>query len=86
MDIIISPRAERELKKIGKMDQIALIKKIRSLTSPSIEAEKLQGYIHIFRVRVGIYRIVFRKIKEEIYIILIGHRKEIYQKVKQLLG
>jgi mRNA interferase RelE/StbE len=75
MNITISSRAEKELRKIGKMDQIALAKKIRSLASTDI-----------FRVRIGIYRIVFRKTKEEIYIILIGHRKDIYQKVKQLLG
>lgn len=86
MNITISPRAEKELRKIGKMDQIALAKKIRALTSPESGEEKLKGYVAIFRVRVGTYRIVFRKTKDEIYIILIGHRKEIYQKVKQLLG
>jgi len=85
MDIIISPRAEKELKRIGKIDQIALVNKIGNLSSSQLINEKLKGYTNIFRVRVGNYRIVYRKLKNEIYIILIGHRKDIYQKVQQLL-
>lgn len=86
MKVIISPRAEKELKKISKINQIAIAKKIRSLVEPEIlKEEKLSGFKFIFRIRVGGYRIVYRKTKEEVYIVLIGHRKEIYRLVNQLL-
>jgi len=60
------------------------VRKIRLLTSPSSNEEKLKGLKNIYRVRVGNYRIVFRRTKEEIFIVLIGHRKEIYQLVNRL--
>jgi mRNA interferase RelE/StbE len=84
MKILIAKRAEKYLKKIPKIDQIAIVRKIRLLTSPSSNEEKLKGLKNIYRVRVGDYRIVFRKTKEEIFIVLIGHRKEIYQLVNRL--
>ncbi|HUD19189.1 MAG TPA: type II toxin-antitoxin system RelE/ParE family toxin [Patescibacteria group bacterium] len=87
MNILISPRAEKELKKLHKFDQIAVVQKIRSLrlSTPHGE-ERLTGYPHIFRVRVGNYRIVYRKTRDDIYIILIRHRKDVYKKLTDLLG
>lgn len=86
MKIIVSPRAEKQLKKASKIDQIALARKIRSLKKTvSYQEEKLSGFKNVFRIRIGNYRIVYRKTAKEIYIILIGHRKEIYNLLKQLL-
>jgi len=80
MKIIISPRAEKELKKIPKIDQIAIARKIRLLKQPSVvlNEEKLSGFKNIFRVRIGQHRIVYRKTIKEIYIVLIDHRKDTY--------
>ncbi len=85
MKITISPRAEKELKKLSKINQLAVANKIRSLVSFNItNEEKLSGYKNIYRVRVGDYRIVFRKNPSEAYIVLIGHRKDIYDLLKRL--
>lgn len=86
MKIILSPRAEKELKKLPKIDQIALVRKIRLLreTANAREEEKLPGYSNIFRVRVGDFRLVYKKTSQEIYIVLIGHRKDIYDLVRRL--
>ena len=86
MKIIISPRAEKELKKISKIDQIVVARKIRSIknTSSLPKREKIKGCKNVFRIRVGQYRIVYRKKVGEIYIILIGHRKDIYRMLRQL--
>lgn len=87
MKITISPRAEKELKKITKIDQIAIVRKIRLLNKSSsiLNEEKLSGFKNIFRIRIGQYRIVYRKTIGELYIILIGHRKDIYHLIIQLL-
>lgn len=86
MKITISARAEKELRKLSKINQIAIAAKIRSFaTTEIINEEKLSGYKNIYRVRVGDYRIVFKKIPSEIYIVLIGHRKDIYDLLKRLL-
>ncbi|OGK08984.1 hypothetical protein A2767_02310 [Candidatus Roizmanbacteria bacterium RIFCSPHIGHO2_01_FULL_35_10] len=86
MKVTISPEAEKGLKKISKIYQITITKKIRSLINVEIlNEEKLSGFKDIFRVRVGEYRIVYRKTNQEIYIVLIRHRKDVYRLVNQLL-
>ena len=89
MKVIISPRAEKKLRHLSKIDQIAIANKIRSIKNISAEVfgeEKLSGFKNIFRVRIGNYRIVYKKTIGNIYIVLIGHRRDIYQLVKQLFG
>lgn len=87
MTITISPRSEKQLRKIPKFDQIAIAQKIRKppLSRASGE-EKLSGFASIYRVGVGNYRIVYRKLNNAFYIILIGHRRDIYKALKELLG
>jgi len=88
MKAILSPRAEKQLKKLSKLGQIVIAKKIRSIRDNHLikKEEKLKGYQKIFRARVADYRIVYRKTKENIYIVLIAHRRDIYKLLKRLLG
>lgn len=86
MNMMISDRAEKALRRLPKFDQIAAAEKIRSLARlPIPNEEKLSGFSHIYRVRVGDYRIVYRRTTDEIYIILIGHRRDVYRMVSELL-
>ena len=86
MRIIFSTQAEKELRRLPKLDQIAISQKIRMLENISLVGEeKLKGYKNIFRARVGDYRIVYRRKIEEIYIVLIGYRKDIYRILDKLL-
>lgn len=87
MKIIISSRAEKELRKLPKFDQIAITQKIRSFGIPPIlNEEKLSGYPHVYRVRVGNYRIVYKKASEYISVVLIRNRRDVYRMLKELLG
>ncbi len=87
MKITILSRAEKELRKIPKFDQIAIAAKIRSLPEPSLAGEeKLAGFSHAYRVRVGHYRIVYKRMKDEIIVILIRHRKDVYRMLTEILG
>jgi len=87
MRVVLSPRAEKQLKKLPKIAQIAAANKIRSIRDNDITVneEKLGGYKNIYRVRIGDYRIVYRKMVGELYIVLIHHRKDVYRIVNQLL-
>lgn len=87
MKAILSPRAEKQLKRLPKVDQIAVVKKIRAIRDKKTVTgeQKLKDFKNIFRVRVGDLRIVYRKTRREVYIILIRHRKDVYRLVKQLL-
>ena len=87
MKITLSPLAEKQLRKISKIDQIAVAEKLRSIrkSSPPAVSEKLRGYRNIFRIRVGDYRIVYRVFPNRYYIILIHHRRDVYKLLSQLL-
>lgn len=86
MKITILPGAEKELRKLPKFDQIAIAQKVRSLPNPSVAGEeKLAGYAHVYRVRVGNYRIVYKKTRDTLIIVLIRHRKDIYRMLQKLL-
>lgn len=87
MNIILSPLSEKQLKKLPKFDQIAVAEKIRLFKEDlSLDEERIKGYKNIFRVRVGDYRIVYQKSATSYYIILIRHRKDVYEFLKRLLG
>lgn len=87
MKIVLSPLAEKQLRKLSKIDQIAVAEKIRAIgdSSSGIIGERLKGYRDIFRVRVGDYRLVYRRFSDRYYIILIHHRKDVYQLLSRLL-
>jgi len=85
MKIIISPRAKKQLKSIGRAAQVILVKKIGELTIFQIKEEKLSGYRNMYRVRVGDYRLIYQKTSVEIYVILVGHRREVYRLLRGLL-
>ncbi len=85
MKVILSSRAKKQLKSVSRTAQIILVKKIRELAVLIINEEKLSGYQNMYRVRVGNYRIVYKRTKTEIFIVLIGHRKEIYRLLRELL-
>lgn len=87
MKIILSPRAEKQLRKLPKFDALAVAQKIRNLPQlDTSNAEKLSGFPNIYRVRVGNYRIVYKKSTISFFIILIRHRRDVYRLVKELLG
>jgi len=88
MKVVVSPQAERHLRKLSKIDQIILARKITGLSQNTHQpqTEKLKGYKDTFRVRVGDYRVVYRRFSDRIYIILIGHRRDIYELLNQLIN
>ena len=88
MQVVITPKAKSNLKKLNKVSQILIIERLKKLEVgiPTIGVEKLVGYKNAFRIRVGNYRVVYRIIDRKIYVVLIGHRKDVYEKLKRLFG
>ena len=86
MEVIVTPQAKKLIKKLPKITQIAVVEKLKKLGVDTIGGViKLAGYKDAFRVRVGTYRIVYRILNRKIYIVLVGHRKEIYKILDRLL-
>lgn len=87
MNIILTPKAEKQLEHLSKMDQLAVARKIRSFSSSKTipDSKKLKKEKNAYRARVRDIRIVYTKSRKTIYIVLIGHRKDIYKVVNRLL-
>ncbi|MBM3231951.1 type II toxin-antitoxin system RelE/ParE family toxin [Candidatus Pacearchaeota archaeon] len=73
-------RALLELRKMDKLLAIRIIKKIKELEDDpfSKDIKRLKGQTS-FRLRIGDYRVLFELFEEEIKILKIGHRKNIYE-------
>ncbi len=81
MKVIFSPLAEKQLKKFPKIAQILIAKKVRQIRDQNVitSVEVLAGYKGMYRIRIGDYRLIFRRYPNKIYFILVGHRREIYK-------
>ncbi|OGB84060.1 hypothetical protein A3F66_06085 [candidate division TM6 bacterium RIFCSPHIGHO2_12_FULL_32_22] len=87
--IVIHKKSEKFLDTIPIEDQKKCIKKIDSLTNDNyktLNIKKLKSYKNLYRISVDMYRIIFYPDNKElkIFIVLIGPRKHIYNKLKNL--
>jgi len=80
--VVLTKSAEKELSQIPKAYIENILKHLQELIHiprPN-ECKKLKGYENIYRIRIGIYQIVYRIEDKILYIevIKIGHRKDVY--------
>jgi len=81
--ILIKPSARRELEGLDNTTLQRVDKAIISLAeNPHPRGSKKLSGIPLYRVRVGTYRILFEvnDAKEQITIVSIGHRRDIYRR------
>lgn len=73
--------ALRDLEKIEVLLRKRIIKKIEQFAESESfhEIKKIHGAEKVYRLRVGDYRILFEIVQDEIIILKIGHRKNIYE-------
>jgi mRNA interferase RelE/StbE len=80
--ILIKPSAVKDIENIPRKDRIRIIQKIQGLAdSPRPQGcEKLIGE-NRYRIRQGVYRIVYSVSDRELHIIVVkvGHRREVYK-------
>lgn len=79
----ISRTAERQLRKLPAEDRRRVARAMLALGEephPS-GSRKLTGYDDVFRIRAGVYRIIYSVTGRRLVIIIlkIGHRKDIYR-------
>jgi len=82
--IVFSKSAEKSLRSLDKSTQKKVLEKIRQLQSNSqnLDIKKLKSRYQLYRLRIGTYRVIYSLEHERviIYIITVGHRKEIYER------
>ena len=81
--VVINKSAQKDLDKIPNKYYVSVTEHLLSLQHNPFQdgVKKLQGYENIYRLRVGVYRIIYQIIKKELVVtvIKIAHRKEVYK-------
>jgi mRNA interferase RelE/StbE len=81
--IEISRTAERQLKKLPRIDQERVVKTILALANDPFPkgSRRLSGYHDVFRVRTGRYRVLYSVEKSKLIVIIlkVGYRKDVYR-------
>ena len=81
--IEVSASAERQLRKLEPGDRAVVVEVIRglSLNPRPRGSRKLRGYDDVFRIRKGVFRIIYSIEKDRLLVIIlkIGHRKDVYR-------
>jgi mRNA interferase RelE/StbE len=80
--LIYTRRANRDIKRLDELIKLRIKKQLEFLSkSPLTYAEKLtNSAIGDYRFRVGDYRIIFDIDENNIIILRVGHRREIYRR------
>ena len=81
--IEVSATAERQIKKLGREDQIRVVRAVQALANeprPS-GCRKLQGYDDVYRIRIGRYRALYSIDGRRIIITVlkVAHRRDVYR-------
>jgi len=83
MIIKFSKKADKDLSNIDKQNIKRIIQKLKAFTSgESADVILLKGYVNLYRLKVGDYRVIFEFINDEIkiiHILRIQHRSEVYK-------
>ena len=82
--IEVSATAEKQIRKLDRSDQIRVLRAIQALSKeprPPPGTRKLRGYADVFRVRIGVYRIIYSLEQDRLLIIILkaGHRRDVYR-------
>ena len=81
--IEVSATAERQIRKLGKADQLRVLRAIQALALDPYPAgaRKLHGYQDVFRVRAGTFRVLYSVAARVLIVIVlkVGNRKDVYR-------
>ena len=75
----------RDLKNLDKTEAKRIIDKLeRELKKDPDSGEQLKGkFSGLSRLRVGDYRVIYTRTKDGVLVLLISHRKDVYQKLER---
>ena len=81
--IIFSKSAEKFLDTLDKSTKNRILQKVKELrtNSDTLDIKKLKSSYGLYRLRVGNHRVIYALKYDRIviYVVAIGHRKDIYQ-------
>jgi mRNA interferase RelE/StbE len=86
--VLLAPSARRSVKKIPPRDRERILLALAILRDNPRPpgAVKLSGEENAWRVRVGVYRILYRIRDDilEVMVVKVGHRREVYRRLEDI--
>ena len=80
MSLEFKPRAEKDLSSLSKADQSRILQKIELLQHGLTgDIKRLTNFTPEYRLRVGVYRILFEILEGSIIVYRILHRRDAYR-------
>jgi mRNA interferase RelE/StbE len=81
--VAISRTAEKQLRKLAQEDRAKVVRALVGLGNDPHPpgSRKLSGYADVFRIRVGVFRVLYSVEGRRLIVIIlkIGHRKDVYR-------
>ncbi|MFN2315976.1 MAG: type II toxin-antitoxin system RelE/ParE family toxin [Gemmatimonadales bacterium] len=81
--IEVSRTAEKQLRKLGVADRRRVVQALVGLGEDPHPpgSRKLSGYTDVFRIRVGVFRVLYSVEGRTLIVIILklGHRKDVYR-------
>ena len=80
-NILYKKSVQRDLKKLGKLEARRLLNLLEKELSKKPESQPmLKGaFAGLRKLRIGDYRIIYALIDENVVVLRIGHRQEVYR-------
>ena len=76
----VIPRAEKEIERLDYQVQDRIFEKIESLSFNPLPNNVIRmKNSSLYRIKVGDYRIIYQIDHETLYILKVGHRKDVYK-------
>ncbi len=78
--------AQRDLKRFGPQERARIVNAMKSLEDEPLnrpDVTSMKALAGFFRLRVGDYRIIFTVEGDTVGVALVGHRKDVYEKLRR---
>lgn len=80
MEIVYSPTARKQFKKLPKASQIKVLKNIRKIAADPWVGKRLKGKLEgLWTARAWPYRIIYRFSGKLLMIVIVQHRQQAYK-------
>ena len=87
--LIFTDDAKKDLKRLDKQIISKILEKAKKLVlENNLNVKKLKSKVSLYRLRVGDFRVIYTIKREKIivYIVAIGHRKDVYNNLNRRLS
>jgi mRNA interferase RelE/StbE len=79
-EIRFTPRFLKNIKALDKEVQVRILREISILKTDPFIGKPLRGeWKGIYSLRIGDYRVLYQIKKNEVFLLVVGHRKRVYR-------